>query len=334
MNPDDLVRLAHNIDLTGEAPPTEFRIFGAGTVKTTKGDFLFDAKAADLVLASIAEWGNDFSVDYDHGMIAGFALDPANAKRAAGWFRPEVRNGELWASSVKWTKKAKEMLSEREYRYTSPAFLTEEKGGRISELVNVALTNIPATKNHTPLMASRHDETGKETNMKLIAQSLSLAAEATEAEVLSAVTTLKSFASDVISATGAKSMQEVHGILVSLKANEGKLLEQATKLAAFETRERDTAIAALIAEGEKVGKITPSTKPLVLSLAQKHGIEALKGFLDAAQAAPKPLTEPEHQGNAELTPEELAMCARAKIDPKAAIAAKKLAQEQGAYPTA
>lgn len=332
MNPDDLVRLAHNIDLTGEAPPTEFRIFGAGTVKTTKGDFLFDAKAAELVLASIAEWGNDFSVDYDHGMIAGFALDPANAKRAAGWFRPEVRNGELWASSVKWTKKAKEMLSEREYRYTSPAFLTEEKGGRISELVNVALTNIPATKNHTPLMASRSGE-GKDTMQTVIA-ALSLAAGAAEAEVLSAVTGLQSFAARILSEIGAKSQAEAFGILSGWKGNAAQIALLSAKVDEYKAKEVAGEIESLIVEGKTAGKITPSSEAAMRQLAKDHGPVALKGFLAVALAAPKPLTEPEHQGNAELTPEELAMCARAKIDPKAAIAAKKLAQEQGAYPTA
>jgi hypothetical protein len=103
MNPDDLVRLLHNIDLPfGKAPPSEFRIFAAGKIETTKGSFLFDAKAADLVTASAQEWGNEFPVDYDHAMARGglFVVDPAASGRAAGWFKPEIRNGELWATSV------------------------------------------------------------------------------------------------------------------------------------------------------------------------------------------------------------------------------------------
>jgi phage I-like protein len=337
MNPDDLVRLRHNIDLTaeaGKAPPSEFRIFAAGKIETTKGVFLFDDKAAEQVMASVAEYGNDYAVDYDHGMGSWLAMDPAESGKAAGWFKPELRGGELWASQVTWTPKATEKLSAREYRYTSPAFRTEKEGGRISELVNVALTNIPATKKHPPLMASQAGSSGMESKMKTIALALSLAAEATEAEVLSAVTNLQSFASRILSEIGAKSQAEAFGILSGWKGNAAQIALLSAKVDEYKAKEVEIEIEGLIAKGKADGKITPSSEPEVRKLAKEHGPNWIKGMLAVALAAPKPLEEPAHQGNAELTPEELAMCQRNGFDPKTVVANKKQALSLGTYPTA
>lgn len=142
-----------SIEVTDE-PPTEFRIFTAGVVDTVKGEFLFDAKASKLVLAEYAEHGIDLMIDYDHASLgAESAIDPANAGKAAGWFNIEVRGGELWAVNVRWTPPAAEALKRKEWRFMSPAFSTD-KSGRVTSLLNVALTNIPATRRLDPLVAA------------------------------------------------------------------------------------------------------------------------------------------------------------------------------------
>lgn len=148
---------ALSIALTGDEPPSEFRIFAAGKVETSKGDFLFDDKAARLVMADYATQGNELMVDYDHASLAGLTLDPAQSGKAAGWFNIELRMGELWAVNVRWTEPAHAALARKEWRYMSPAFNTEE-GGRITSLLNVALTNIPATRKLQPLMAANAKE--------------------------------------------------------------------------------------------------------------------------------------------------------------------------------
>src|SRR5690606_21758833 len=79
--------------------------------------------------------------------------DPAQAGKAAGWFELEVRNGELWAVNVRWTPPAAEALRRKEWRFMSPAFSTDDEG-RITSLLNVALTNLPATRRLEPLMAA------------------------------------------------------------------------------------------------------------------------------------------------------------------------------------
>jgi hypothetical protein len=86
--------------------------------------------------------GIDLHVDYEHDM-----------RIAAAWFRPEVRSDGLWAVGVKWTPRASDMLRDGEYRYTSPTF-GHDADMRIERVVNVALTNLPATDNQQALMAA------------------------------------------------------------------------------------------------------------------------------------------------------------------------------------
>jgi len=140
----------------GAALPTEFRIFTAGTVETTKGSFVFDADSIASVMAEYKAHGIDLMVDYAHASIdACDARDPAEAGKAAGWFNLEVRDGELWAVNVRWSTAAAAALAGKEWRFMSPAFAV--KDGRIVSLLNVALTNIPATRKLEPLVAAARD---------------------------------------------------------------------------------------------------------------------------------------------------------------------------------
>lgn len=139
--------------LAGDAPPAEFRIFTAGVVDTSKGRFVFDEAAALAVLSEYEAQGNTLMIDYDHASLSPAPVDPAQAGKAAGWFDLEVRGGELWAVNVRWTQPAAEALQRKEWRYMSPAFTTDADG-RITSLMNVAITNIPATRKLEPLMAA------------------------------------------------------------------------------------------------------------------------------------------------------------------------------------
>lgn len=144
--------MALSVAVAGDAPPSEFRIFAYGKTETTSGPYIFDEAAAQSVMAAYADKGVELMLDYDHASIS-LALDPSRAGKAAGWFQLELREGELWAVNVRWTEPAAEALRLKEWRYFSPAFRVD-KDGRVEKLVNVALTNIPATKNLEPLMAA------------------------------------------------------------------------------------------------------------------------------------------------------------------------------------
>ncbi len=179
-----------SIALNGGEPPSEFCIFTAGVVDTSKGTFVFDEAAAASVMAEYAKQGNELMIDYDHASLASLAIDPALAGKAAGWFSLEVRNGELWAVNVRWTLPAATALRAKEWRYMSPAFETVE--GHVTSLLNVAITNLPATRKLQPLMAASLIALGEDTKMdpeqvKAALEALVAGDEAKCAEILKAM---------------------------------------------------------------------------------------------------------------------------------------------------
>lgn len=134
--------------------PSEFRLFRAGVNRTAKGDLIFDADAADRVMAAFDRWGVDLMIDLEHQALDADGSARADAADARGWFRLAVRNGELWAVNVRWTKDGARRLSEKTQRYISPAVLTDDDD-RVVEVLNAALVAMPATHHAAPLAASR-----------------------------------------------------------------------------------------------------------------------------------------------------------------------------------
>ena len=133
-------------------PPSEFRLFPFGEFETKKGTFVLDEDGAEEILAAYEKHGADLCIDYCHAMLDPKPADPAEAGKAAGWFRPEIRKDGLYAVDVKWTDAAAELIAAGEYRYHSPAFTCVGDTNRIGRLVNVALTNLPASQDLEPLV--------------------------------------------------------------------------------------------------------------------------------------------------------------------------------------
>jgi phage I-like protein len=134
------------------ALPTEFRIFAAGENQSSKGSTLFDAKAAADVMAAFQREGVDVMIDLNHESLdAPIRTDSGDAR---GWFGLEVRGGELWAVNVRWTPDGERRLREGVQKYISPAFTYDDKSGRVTRVLNVALVAMPATYNAQPLIAA------------------------------------------------------------------------------------------------------------------------------------------------------------------------------------
>jgi phage I-like protein len=137
-----------------ETPPTEFRIFAAGKSTTSKGEYIFDEQAARDVMAAYEAHGADLMIDLEHLSVSdpdrSINFDPD----ARGWAKLELRNGELWAVQVSWTPDGLARLTERRQRYVSPCFAYDPDTLRITEILNVAITSLPATDNLEPLIAA------------------------------------------------------------------------------------------------------------------------------------------------------------------------------------
>lgn len=133
--------------------PTEFRLFKAGWNESQKGSVLFDEQAAKSVMQAFHQWGVDLMIDLEHQAIFGTAAEPT-AKDSRGWFKLEVRSGELWATNVKWTDDGASRVLQKRQRYISPAFHVDQETSRVVAVLNVALVSMPATNQAIPLIAA------------------------------------------------------------------------------------------------------------------------------------------------------------------------------------
>lgn len=154
----------HYIDLLegirfsdNENPTCEIQLFKIGEWKGhPTGGFKITEEIIEKMVENYEAGKRDVVVDYQHLSLDG---GPDDA-RAAGWTKKLVNKGKdgLWAI-VEWTKKAAEMIKEKEYRYISPEFHlnypdkeTKKKQG--ATLLAIALTNRPFLEGMAPVALS------------------------------------------------------------------------------------------------------------------------------------------------------------------------------------
>jgi phage I-like protein len=273
------------VDLFGEgdAPKREFRIFPRGIVASSKGEFLFDDQAAATVMAAAIEHGADVTVDYDHHTLH---TDRGVKAVSAGWFNPAVRDGELWATNVRWNEPALEHFAKKEYRYFSPLFDHDDKG-RITNLINCALTNTPALHGLDALVAASATA-NKETDMteeeKLRARIAELEKENATLRVAGGTVVALSAMTGLASTAGIDEVRTTVGGLVTLRSKLFELTSKDSVPAALGTvegwkreagdaatlkREKEEIeqaghkrdIDALLDKASTDGKITPAERP-------------------------------------------------------------------------
>lgn len=311
--------------------PTEFRLFHAGINHTSKGDFLCDDVAAQLVMEAYAADHQSVPLmgDYEHQSLVS---PPIKAVASATQWVPEVRrdaNGgpELWATQVQWTDDARRELEAGQYRLYSPAFTP--KDGRIAALINFALTNLPASYEIAPLVAASAatptgDPSMEEELKKLKEQLTALGArceamnalclkrlgksfddwakeESEEHEAAKAkLTALSTFQGKVLELVGKKDPAEALGV-VALSVTQGQELvtlkqKLATDAATALDKEFDATVDAAVTAG-KLAPAGPVSKVFFVGLKADIGTEkalaALKKAIPSEPIVPlKAPTEP------------------------------------------
>jgi phage I-like protein len=278
-------------------PPAAFQIFALGETPTSKGTLLFDAEAATQVMAAFQAQGNELSIDYEHQSLT----DPPVRAPAAAWFGLEVRADGLWAVNVRWTPDADAHLRAGEYRYFSPAVELDGDTGRVLRLINLALTNLPATKAMKPLVAAK-DQPTPEPSMKTLLTAMGLKDTASEAEALSAFGQLtgrfQQSEQELLQLTSAASVNEAFGVIRGLKDSAAQLTKLNTRVQELEQQDREREVEALIGQGKRDGKLAPAQESFFREMGKKD-VAILKGFLasapklvaTAADAAKVPTTE-------------------------------------------
>lgn len=347
-------RLAQlTVSFAGDEPPTEFRIFRKGRNESSKGPFIFDDKAAALVMAAFKRAAVDGMIDLEH-----LSLDKESENfdpDARGWFGLELRNGDLWAVNVKWTADGERRLRERLQRYISPAFLFDEETGRVIELYNVAICAIPATYEAPALIAASKrvgtlKTLSEETSMdelKKIAAQLGLPETATLEEILAAIKalqdddgeTLSDEEQEALSDDGKGSDEEklsklsgrapklVGRVLAALSTSKDLKSRVEAMERTQQQTERDALLAANVRKIPKHLEAWSKTAPMA----------TLKEFLSATPEPQGPELEPRRDGAAgngavvvTLTDEDKRHCAKHKIKEEDFLAQKKKIAEQDA----
>lgn len=94
------------------------------------------------------EAGEDIPVDKDHAsMRPGLDRDT----ESMGWI------SRLWANAkglfgwLKFTRKGRELVEDRAYRFLSPSFALDESGLPV-RLINAGMTNMPACRENLPIL--------------------------------------------------------------------------------------------------------------------------------------------------------------------------------------
>lgn len=135
-------------EISGEAP-SEFQILPYGRIDIEgDGPAFVDEESAKLILSHYDRRGNDMVIDYEHQTLKDMEAP------AAGWIKKLVDKGKegIWAA-VDWTKRAKDYLVNKEYRFFSPVILIRPSDRKVVAMLNVALTNFPKINNLQPIIS-------------------------------------------------------------------------------------------------------------------------------------------------------------------------------------
>lgn len=130
------VRPLSGIDLSGV--PEVIRVLPKGHVSSTKGDFEVDDRDIAGIIRQFKARRLDLVIDYEHQ-----TLNDVQAP-AAGWIKDLYPGEDALMARVEWTKKGREYIANKEYRYLSPVVLVKKADQHAAVFHSAALTNTPA----------------------------------------------------------------------------------------------------------------------------------------------------------------------------------------------
>jgi phage I-like protein len=333
------------VPVTEGIPPTEFQIFPFGPSefrwegKPAVSYVLTPENAADAVaIARSSNTNGELQIDYHHNSDVPKDNSPAPA---AGWWNLEAREDGLWAVNVRWTPTADQMLRDKEFKYFSPSFYTDD-GGFIRRVAKLALTNDPATVGQEPLIASATGVQGDPMREKLIKQ-LGLADDATDEQIEAALLDVQARAGQF---EQAQSLLAEAGITATVGSDEaaGQAMaaavnaQSAARLAELEAENAELRTGQTAANAEALvetalseGKILASAKAYWLEQATKNPKAAKAHFASLKPGATLPTEAArggqKHLASNGLTETERQVIAQTGTSPEAFLATKKKLEE-------
>lgn len=257
----------------GDAPDWIMIMPAGPQLKAVDGRTWTITDPEQIAAASLAD-GLDLPIDWEHAQDH---LAPKGERAdAAGWIDTiEVREGAQWAH-VNWTDEGRRSVASRSYRYISPSFL-HDKAGKVARISGAGLVNRPALA-ELPALAQQDTPTLSDTEdtMKNILTVLDLAANATEADAVAAITKLKG---DLTTSVAAAQTPPLEKFVP--RADYDQVLTRATaaeqQLTDRNKSDLNARIASLVDGAVAAGKIAPASKEHYVALAAKDfaSVEAL-----------------------------------------------------------
>lgn len=270
----------------------------------------------EAVIAAFRDGSKDLPIDLEHStQIKASKGEPAPA---VGWMKDlEVRDGELWAR-VDWTEEGRTRISERQYRYISPAFSFVKATGEILRMVSAGLTNNP----NLHLAALNSQGAQEESEMdRAVLEALGLNQDATTADAVVAITKLKEEKATALNSAATPDTDK----FVPIETHQLALNKVSEYKAADKERE-DAAINAAVDEAVAAGKVAPANKDFYLAACQAEGgLERFQAAMKDAPviAAPSGLDQKPPTNSAQLSAEDQAICTQMGISAEDFVAEKK-----------
>lgn len=128
--------------------PEYIRVLPLGYISSEKGDFLVDSESFRMMKEHMEHRAIDIVIDYEHQTLRDMQAP------AGGWIKELILKSDGVFARVEWTKRARNYLQSREYKYISPVVIVRKKDHKASQLHSVALTNTPAINGMMPIVNS------------------------------------------------------------------------------------------------------------------------------------------------------------------------------------
>lgn len=239
-------------------------------------------------------------IDYEHQtQLAEKNGQPAPA---AGWMKSFTwRAGQGLFAAVEWTERAKAAIDAGEYRFISPVIQFEKASGRVVNVINAALVNLPAIVGMQAVMAQlstqfqTDDHQENLMDREQLIKVLGLKADATDADIIVAIDALKArpiLPAALSTALGVKAdadEQTAVAALSALKASgetDGKAVATlTTQVAELQTKLLERDLAELLDSAIEACKIAPAERKSLEEIGRRD-MAWLKSHLAAKSPIP------------------------------------------------
>jgi phage I-like protein len=267
--------------ITDGVPPCQLLLVPAGNRVTGRDGRSWSNPDPQAILNFFSASNLDIHIDIEHStQLKAPKGEPAPA---VAWGKSlEVRqDGSVWGN-FDWNSSGADLVSNKQYRYYSPAYIIDRATNAIVGIKSVGLTNSPNL--NVPAL-NREQNNIKEHSMEQLPALLAvlgLAASAPFDEALNSITKLKGDLTVALNSAASPPLDKFVP-----KADYDLALNRATsaedKLTAQEKATLETAINSEIETALKAGKITPATQEYhVAQCHQEGGLERFRAFVAAA----------------------------------------------------